>query len=582
MRRVLDFVLRNWPLKLAAIGLATVLYAGVSLSGNERTWPGAVPIEVLDPPAGAAVLDLPGSVTGIRYRAPIEAAAQLTNGSFLASIDLGDVTPTAGGPPVPVMVRVTALDPRVQVLDFAPRSVNVRVDQVVSRPMTVTVERGTVPAGLALGAPVVTPATVILRGASSRVAAVQSVVAQVAIDASGLNVDQEVDLEATDETGAPVPGVEIIPRAGARASIEVARELAYATAARGAGAHRRARGRLSRDGCARRSPDADREWRGRRRGADVVHLDRSRWTSAALTESRGRDAWRRSCPTGVSPVADEDIRLRRRPSRADDGSRTWQVGVRLEGARASRQYSLSTPTVLVTLAGPRPALDSLDPSTIDAHVAVGRLAPGTHEVDVVRGADRGTGAGVGRARDGAGRGRHGRAGRLSRHLPPSGAPAIGGALTGLDGGIRLGGPSSMAPPDPARRRCGPRPPSEAADHDPPVRHGWHPGHRQRRPQARRSRIALGRATASQLLGGSGRLLIGQDTRRSGDMLVSGLVCGATSMGVDVHRLGVCPTPALSFVTGDLGYGAGIMVSASHNPADDNGLKVLDARGPQAR
>ena len=54
-------------------------------------------------PAGrAAVLDLPGSVTDIRYRAPIEAAAQLTNGSFLASIDLGDVTPTAGGPPVPV------------------------------------------------------------------------------------------------------------------------------------------------------------------------------------------------------------------------------------------------------------------------------------------------------------------------------------------------------------------------------------------------------------------------------------------------------------------------------------------------
>ncbi len=63
VRRLLDFVLRNWPLKLAAIGLATVLYAGVTLSGNERTWPGAVPIEVLDPPPGAAVLDLPGSVT---------------------------------------------------------------------------------------------------------------------------------------------------------------------------------------------------------------------------------------------------------------------------------------------------------------------------------------------------------------------------------------------------------------------------------------------------------------------------------------------------------------------------------------
>ena len=67
--------------------------------------------------------------------------------------------------------------------------------------------------------------------------------------------------------------------------------------------------------------------------------------------------------------------------------------------------------------------------------------------------------------------------------------------------------------------------------------------------------ALGRATASQL-GGGVRLLVGQDTRRSGDMLVAGIVAGATSMGVDVHRLGVCPTPALSFVTGDLGVRRG--------------------------
>ena len=228
MRRLLDFLLRNWPLKLAAIGLAVVLYAGVTLSGNERTWPGSVAIEVLDPPPGAAVLDLPGSVTMIRYRAPIEASSQLTTGSFLASIDLADVTPAAGGPPVPVDVRVTAIDPRVQVIDFTPRSVNVRVDQVVSRPMSVTVDRGTVPEGLTLGAPQVSPPTVVVRGASSRVAAVQSVVARVAIDASGLNVDQDVDLEAIDETGAPVPGVEVIPQR-VHVSIDVARELAYAT-----------------------------------------------------------------------------------------------------------------------------------------------------------------------------------------------------------------------------------------------------------------------------------------------------------------------------------------------------------------
>jgi phosphoglucosamine mutase len=91
-------------------------------------------------------------------------------------------------------------------------------------------------------------------------------------------------------------------------------------------------------------------------------------------------------------------------------------------------------------------------------------------------------------------------------------------------------------------------------------------------------LALGRATAARLLGAGGHLLIGQDTRRSCDMLVASLAAGATSMGSDVYRLGVCPTPALAFVTADLGYGAGIMVSASHNPADDNGLKVLDGRG----
>ena len=67
-----------------------------------------------------------------------------------------------------------------------------------------------------------------MRGASSRVAAVQAVVARVAIDASGLNVDQDVDLEAVDETGAPVPGVEIIPQR-VHVRIDVARELAYAT-----------------------------------------------------------------------------------------------------------------------------------------------------------------------------------------------------------------------------------------------------------------------------------------------------------------------------------------------------------------
>ena len=90
--------------------------------------------------------------------------------------------------------------------------------------------------------------------------------------------------------------------------------------------------------------------------------------------------------------------------------------------------------------------------------------------------------------------------------------------------------------------------------------------------------ALGRATAHRLAGPDRPIVVGQDTRRSGDMFAAAIVAGATSMGVDVHLVGVVPTPALAYITGAGHFAAGIMVSASHNPADDNGLKVLDEHG----
>jgi phosphoglucosamine mutase len=90
--------------------------------------------------------------------------------------------------------------------------------------------------------------------------------------------------------------------------------------------------------------------------------------------------------------------------------------------------------------------------------------------------------------------------------------------------------------------------------------------------------ALGRAVATRLAGPGGHILVGQDTRRSGDMLVAALMSGGTSAGAHVHALGVCPTPALAHVTAVREYAAGVMVSASHNPAEDNGLKVLSGKG----
>jgi len=89
---------------------------------------------------------------------------------------------------------------------------------------------------------------------------------------------------------------------------------------------------------------------------------------------------------------------------------------------------------------------------------------------------------------------------------------------------------------------------------------------------------LGRATAYRIVKAGGSLVVGQDTRRSGDMFVAAITAGATSMGADVHSVGVVPTPALAYLAGNGHFAAGIMVSASHNPAEDNGLKVLDPSG----
>lgn len=74
------------------------------------------------------------------------------------------------------------------------------------------------------------------------------------------------------------------------------------------------------------------------------------------------------------------------------------------------------------------------------------------------------------------------------------------------------------------------------------------------------------------------VLIGMDTRRSGPMLAHAAAAGLTSRGATVTWLGVVPTPGVSFLTKKLGADAGLMVSASHNPFHDNGLKLFDSTG----
>jgi phosphoglucosamine mutase len=73
-------------------------------------------------------------------------------------------------------------------------------------------------------------------------------------------------------------------------------------------------------------------------------------------------------------------------------------------------------------------------------------------------------------------------------------------------------------------------------------------------------------------------VVGRDPRASGEFLEAAVVAGLAGSGVDVLRLGVIPTPAVAFLTGDLGADLGVMLSASHNPAPDNGIKLFGRGG----
>src|SRR6266540_7567142 len=94
-------------------------------------------------------------------------------------------------------------------------------------------------------------------------------------------------------------------------------------------------------------------------------------------------------------------------------------------------------------------------------------------------------------------------------------------------------------------------------------------------------LELGRAAVGALTErGEGRpkITVGRDTRGSGEFLEAALVAGICSAGGDALLLGVCPTPAVAFHTVDLEAQAGAVISASHNPAEYNGIKFFGSSG----
>ncbi len=94
-------------------------------------------------------------------------------------------------------------------------------------------------------------------------------------------------------------------------------------------------------------------------------------------------------------------------------------------------------------------------------------------------------------------------------------------------------------------------------------------------------LKLGKALARTFKAsghGSQRAVIGKDTRLSGYMLESAITSGMVSMGMDVYLVGPLPTPAVAHLTRSMVAACGVMITASHNPADDNGIKIFGTDG----
>ena len=177
MRRLLGRIVHNWPLKLAAVGLATLMYGGLALSQNTQTFQGVIPARYVNEPSNTVITpSTPRPVTQVRYFAPPDVT--VATSSFVATIDLSSIGTSTGVVSAPV--TVTTPDNRVRVLGWEPTFVTIDVDKLISRnAVPIEVTHGPVPDGLTLGPTVVDPTTVTISGAQTLVDKVDSVRADV-------------------------------------------------------------------------------------------------------------------------------------------------------------------------------------------------------------------------------------------------------------------------------------------------------------------------------------------------------------------------------------------------------------------
>ncbi len=374
----MTWLLRNWTLKLGAVALATILYTGLVYSGSfaEDTIRG-VPVRGVDQPNVLVNIGAPFRTVDVRYRVGRD-QGRPTVDSFSAVIDLSKYDVQRIGEPQLLPIKVSTLGTGIDILSYTPREVSVTLDTLDTKMVPVVVDRGSVPDGLEIGIPNVTPSEVQVKGASSRLSAVVRAVAHVSIDASGLSVDREIDLVAVDVDGQRVESVELVPN-----SIHVAISVTAVQTNKTVPVRPVLSG----------APPAGSDIDGVTVQPSTVTLQGSPdvlgTISEVATQPIDLDGLARTThfsralvvPDGATLVdgtpRNVSVTVTIKPA---SGSRTFVTGVVCRGAPAGDACLPQIDRLAVTLSGPLGTLDGLDPADVTPILDVSGLGPGAHDV----------------------------------------------------------------------------------------------------------------------------------------------------------------------------------------------------------
>jgi YbbR domain-containing protein len=374
----MGWLLRNWALKLGAVALATVLYTGLVYSGSfAEDVARSIPVRPVDQPSTYVNIGPPFRTVDIRYRIE-RSQARPTVDSFSASIDLSKYDTQRPGEPQLLPIKVSALGQGINVLSFTPTQVSVTLDTLDTKMVPVVVDRGSVPDGLEIGTPRVTPDDVQVKGASSRLGQVVRAVANVSIDASGISVDREFDLVPVDVDGQRVESVELTPN-----SVHIGIDVTAVQTNKTVPVRPTING----------TPASGSEIGAVSVDPPTVTLQGAPDVLSAITEVATEPvdiagvAKTTKCERALR-IPDDATLVDGTPDsvnitltmRAATESRTFATGIVCRGASPGTACLPQLDRVAVTLSGPVSVLDGLDPADFTPFVDVSGLAPGTHSV----------------------------------------------------------------------------------------------------------------------------------------------------------------------------------------------------------